>query len=874
MGTVSVTVVDSSGGVIPGALLTLTDLATNDARTANTQEAGNHSFVNLNFGKYKLVVSCQASRRRAIEVLVQSARTTDVKATLKVGVMQDVVEVVGGITPLVESTTNAINTTIDVKQIEDLPLAGRNIAQLSQLTAGFNGTWNGLPSAAQGSTVDGIVGNTSRWRYQSNTQGSTTAITPRLENIAEMVISTDQMDMNQGFGSSSMQVTYVTRRGSNDYHGRLYEGYRADILNAKNWGSSVKAKYHQNEFGATLGGPILTNKLFFFASGSALDVPGAATTTRTFMTDAAKQGIFSYANGAQANLLGIFAAYNAANGTKFPASVSQINAMTAARIAEVDKYRQNAGGLSPSESQPTDPNLRQWEWQYERSNRTYYPTFRIDYNMSNRTRLNFAYNQTKYDSPHQTSDHWPGDGRGAANRSNNVSTSLGLETTISSNLINQFKGGWLYTAAWFGMDGSEGFYTNPTINYSYGGYTDNYEMPNSRMQPIFSVSDSLTWVKGAHTIGFGGNWYREVNKYWDPPEGFTILDMGLVEGDPALNILTKDAMRAAAGPGAPLPTDAEWAAARNLYAMLAGRISAFRGRHAYLPASGGYATGSTPDPNGVAFSTLNELLKSWGLFAQDSWRVKPNLTANLGLRWDFVSPDKDLTGKYHSMTPQDLYGPTAVGQLFQPGAQSLTGTFDPLYTAREAAYGHWRVTPQPALGIAWTPRSEGSFMERLLGGDKSVVRAGYSLRRFTMPQQFVWDMGSSFGIGFYQNFGSRPSTSGVPGTFMPGSIALGSAGYLPQSCATNPSAAGLLHVRPGAVRLGHPQERRDVRRGGGCGHRQRHPPALHPVLDGGHSAPIGRRTRAGGSLQRQSHDPPVAGDGHQRGQHLREWLPQ
>jgi hypothetical protein len=96
-----------------------------------------------------------------------------------------------------------------------------------------------------------------------------------------MVVSTDQMDMNQGFGSSSMQVTYVTRRGSNDFHGRVYEGYRADILNAKNWGSSVKAKYHQNEFGATLGGPILLNKLFFFASGSALDVPGASRTTRT-----------------------------------------------------------------------------------------------------------------------------------------------------------------------------------------------------------------------------------------------------------------------------------------------------------------------------------------------------------------------------------------------------------------------------------------------------------------------------------------------------------------------------------------------------------------------------------------------------------------
>ncbi|MGZ5393809.1 MAG: outer membrane beta-barrel protein, partial [Mycobacterium sp.] len=176
--------------------------------------------------------------------------------------------------------------------------------------------------------------------------------------------------------------------------------------------------------------------------------------------------------------------------------------------------------------------------------------------------------------------------------------------------------------------------------------------------------------------------------------------------------------------------------------------------------------------------------------------MRPNFTVNMGLRWDFISPDKDLTGKYHSMTPQDLYGPTGVGQLFKPGAQSLTGTYDPVYTAREAAYGHWRLTPQPAIGIAWTPRSERSFMERLLGGDKSVVRAGYSFRRFTMPQQFVWDMGSSFGLAFYQNFDSNPSTSGVPGTFMPGSISLGGNGWLPQSCAKTPGAPACYVFSP------------------------------------------------------------------------------
>ena len=580
LGTVSVTVVDPSGAPVPGANLSLTDLATNDARRAVSQDGGNYTFVNLNFGQYKLTVSLQGFATQNYDVVVQSARITDVKATLKVGGVEEVVEVSGSAAPLVERSTNAINTTIDIKQIEDLPLAGRNIGQLSRLTAGYNGTWNGLPSFAQSNSVDGIVGNTNRWRYQTLDSAQATAITPRLENIAEMVVSADQIDMNQGFGNSSMTITYVTRRGTNKFNGRLYEGFRAEFLDAKNWNNAVKPKYHRNDFGASAGGPILRDKLFFFASMSALDVPGDARRTQTFFADDAKQGVFTYANGAKANLFSIYAAHNAANGTTFPASVSQMNPMTSARIAEVDGYRQNAGVLALPGDQSTDPNLRTWEWQRPNSNRTYYPTLRIDANVSQDSRLNLAYNQTKFNSPNANADHWPGDGRGAANKSNNVSASLGFQTIVSPSLINEFRGGWLYTAAWFGIDGSDGFNTNPIINYNYGNYTDNYELPNSRMQPVFSVSDTMTWTKGTHTVRFGGNWYREVNKYWDPPEGYTIIGLGLVQGDPARDVLTKEALQAAAGPGAPLPTDAEWANARQLYATLTGRISGFTGRHA------------------------------------------------------------------------------------------------------------------------------------------------------------------------------------------------------------------------------------------------------------------------------------------------------
>jgi uncharacterized surface anchored protein len=242
LGSVSVSVMDTSGAAVPGATLTLTDVGTNDARHGVTQEAGNYTFANLNFGQYKLTVSLQGFTTQTYDVLVQSARVTDLKATLRAGGVEEAVEV-KAVTPIVETSTNAINTTIDMKQIEDLPLAGRNINQLSRLTAGYNGTWNGLPTFAQSNSIDGIVGNTNRWRYQTSDSAASIAVTPRIENIAEMVVSTDQMDMNQGFGSSSMSVSYVTRRGTNRFSGRLYEGFRAQYLDATNWGAPARVTW-------------------------------------------------------------------------------------------------------------------------------------------------------------------------------------------------------------------------------------------------------------------------------------------------------------------------------------------------------------------------------------------------------------------------------------------------------------------------------------------------------------------------------------------------------------------------------------------------------------------------------------------------------
>src|SRR5207302_10940535 len=234
---------------------------------------------------------------------------TDITANLKVGAISETVQVSGGTAPLVETTTNAIGTTIDMKQIEDLPIQTRDIGQLSQLIPGYTGgqtniggTWNGLPSIDQGNNIDGIIGSSSRMKFGGN---SAPAVTPRLESIEEMTVQTEQLDMNQGFGQASMQINFVTRRGGNAFHGRVFDDFRNAALNANSWTNDAltaldptnpqkKNPIKLNDFGGSIGGPILKNKLFFFGTFAESRRPGTSQYDNWLFTAAAQSGIFTW----------------------------------------------------------------------------------------------------------------------------------------------------------------------------------------------------------------------------------------------------------------------------------------------------------------------------------------------------------------------------------------------------------------------------------------------------------------------------------------------------------------------------------------------------------------------------------------------------
>jgi hypothetical protein len=766
-GTIVVTVNDASGALVPEADLTLVASRTNDTRTAHTSGAGTYSFVNLGIGTYKLTIAKPGYATKIYdEVLVQASQTTTLAAALTVGSASDTVQISAESTPLLETSSNEIGTVVDIKQIEDLPLNGRDLTAFSALVAGYNGTYNGLPSTDQGSNIDGVIGASSRMKFGGNIEP---AVSPRLEDIEEMSIQTDQLNLNSGFGQSSTQVNFVSRRGSNQLHGRVYEDFRNSWLNANSWTSDVnhvaKAPLKLNDFGGSVGGPVLHDKLFYFGSFATRRVPGVVFATNDIFTSAAQGGNFTYTGQDGTKTVNVLQLAHSLN----PSLTNQVNQVIQAQLTAINGAA-SSGSLTPT----ADANFNQIAWNQSSPTIYYYPAVRVDYNLSQKARMYLSWLMTKQSQPGVNPPDFPGStfaDEGAGNATKNYTSSYGFDYTFSPQLLNQFKAGFLYDSTLNSYNAAPLYLTQPIMTWNYPG--GSYEMsgqqvnfPINTYYPIFNLSDSMTWQRGKHTIQYGVSWYREQDHYWNAPAGFNNYSLGLATGDPALNVFTGATPTNPDAGTLPGATSANLSEAEQLYAVLTGRIAGVSGESPFNIKAQQYNK-----PGQIGEYPLDELSRAFGIFAEDSWKVRPSLTLNYGLRWDFTGAQHDLTGLYHSASISSIYGPSGVGNLFHPG--TLGGNLNPSLTASTNPYNPWRVTPQPSIGFAWNPRISDGPLKSLLGDGKTVVRAGFALRRFTEPYQYFWDNATDYGSFYYQMFYLNPNTTGQQGTFTPGSLSMG-----------------------------------------------------------------------------------------------------
>ncbi|SPF49284.1 conserved exported hypothetical protein [Candidatus Sulfopaludibacter sp. SbA4] len=770
VGAVSITVTDPAGAAVPDAALQLKDVDTNVVQKGATQANGAFSFPNVTFGRYQLTVSKTGFETQVFDGLqVQTGRTTDVRAALRIGATQQTVTVEGD-SPLVETDNSVLADTIDTKQVVSLPLQNRSMFALAFLVPGWastspgstGGTWNNMPGGAIGGTeFDGTQAISNRFRSGGFTYG-TSVVQPRIEDVAEMTVQTAQLDLS-GNGVSAMKISLVTRRGNNAFHGRVFEDFQNTDLNANSWSNNARNLPRNivklNDFGGSVGGPILKNKLFFFGTYAQSIQPASISASASVLSAGAQAGTFQYkaSNGSiqSVNVLQI----GAANGG--PGSV---NSTIGTQFQQINGILGD-GILSPT----SDPNISTLNWQYAARRTIYYPAVRFDYNVNDKVRLNVSYTQTKTVYPGANAAVFPGGIDTTdltSSNSNNKIAGLGVDWTIRPTLINQFHGGYMYQYSVFDPENENIDLTKVfPQSWAYGTsvYASNIypRQPISSYYPLLSAADTLTWQRGKHEFIFGGGLFHEQDHYWNGPGGYPITALGITGNDPILSPFTT--ALSAAG----LNT-AQQGSAEGLYATLTGRVSGVN-----IGGGGRPLDASTGQYRPFGSYNLDESMFAGNMFAQDRWRVTSNLTLNYGLRWDIVGDDHDINGAYSSpASVGDFWGPTPVGDIFQPGV--LGGVANPQFTAKVHAYHTSWKNPQPAIALAWSPQTSG-FLGKIFPSGKTVIRTGWSLRNYQEGAQNFWAFASNSGSFFFQSGSLAADTTGAVGTFQPGSLTLGQA---------------------------------------------------------------------------------------------------
>lgn len=774
-GTLTVNVLDQSGSAVPGAALQLKETATNDVRKAETQANGAYTFPNLTFSLYELTVSKSGFETQVFtSIQVQAARTTTANVTLKVGGTTQTVTVNEAVTPLVAIDTNVLANTLDTKVVSNLPVSGRNVMGFVFTVPGWastggvgssSGTWDNLPGGAVvAADFDGTPGISNRFRSGGFNYG-TTAVQPRIEDVAEMTVQTAQVDLG-GIGTSAMRISVVTKHGTNQFHGHLFEDFRNTDLNANSWINNAtnlpRNILKLNEFGGNVGGPVWKNKLFFFGTWSQSIQPVTNSVTSTVLNPSAQQGVFSYKDST-----GAIQSVNVLNVGGAAGLPSKTNSSVANSLGLINGVL-GQGSLT----QTSDPNIERLSFLSPGRTNGYYPTIRADGNVSENERVYVSYAQTKMDFNKANPPQFPGNIPAdqslvyTSSLSNNRIAGVGVDSVFRPTLVNQFHAGYMYQLQIFDTE-TLGIDLPNLYRQTWGyGLTSLYgnaypRRPISSFYPLLNFVDSITWQKGAHAFVFGASWYREQDHYWNGPGGEPNWTFGLDPLDPATN-----AINAALAS----TNTTNQGNARALYGFLtarATRVSIGVGRPLNT---------STSQYSPFGAYNLDEVQAANGYWAQDQWHLRPNLTVNYGIRMDIVGDDHDVNGGYSTLRSfGDLYGPSPVGAVDQPG--NLGGVANPVFTAGIHAYST-KVNFSPAIGVAWSPDFGSGFLGKLAAHNKTVIRTGYSLRHYQEGAQNFWAFASNSGQFFFQQGSATPGTANGVGSFVAGSLAFGDA--LPQ----------------------------------------------------------------------------------------------
>jgi len=744
LGRIDGSVSDPTGAAVPGADILLKSVATGQTYTASSNERGEWTIPQLEAGAYRVTISKAGFVVATVTNIALAAGVAAlVPVKLEIGKSTESVTVDAG-AEIVETQSAQVSNTITDRQITELPFATRNAVELMVTQPGTStptnprsSTIDGLPRGAINVTIDGI--NTQDQELKSG-DGFFSYIMPSVDSLEEVTLTTAAASADST-GQGAAQIKFVTKSGSNNFHGGGFSQFRNTFFNAnyyfnnETWSNATthlgvpRDILHLRQYGGHIGGPVIKDKLFFFGNVEIFRNPSSNAYTQNIAYSTYTQGIYNYQNTAGAvipvNLLQIVGTASVPAGTRaFATTLDPTIAATYAKIAAIappaSSLISNAGN--------GDYNSGAWTYQIAGVDARNFYTGRIDYNISQKHHLSFTYNYDYYNSTPDILNTdvpvYPGTGTVlgssviAGQISDRFSGTIALRSALTPRLTNELRGGLDGGTVSFGGNVNDGMFDqwkgyDPSVSYQH---ITTVTGPQRRNGPYKEIGDTVTLVKGSHQISAGLTW-SQVN-LWQQIEGtesIPQMSFGAATGDPLNTGATAPFNIAANFPGA-----SSTSAMATAYAQLTGRVSSISTREVLSEGSLKYSYGVAPIDRDEE--------QWWGFFGQDVWRVAPTFTVTLGMRYEKEGSWKNLDSLYTNVSTASIWGISGIGNLFNP-TTSPTGVVPTYSPLNDSTVYHMPGVFAPSIGLAWQlPAGEGP-LAILFGRHQgaSVLRMGYNI---------------------------------------------------------------------------------------------------------------------------------------------------
>ncbi len=755
-------VVDQQGAAIVGAKITLTNLATGVVRHEETDSTGNYRVTALPPGAYKVTAEMTGFRTLAndkIDLPVNTA--TKLNFTLQVGAASETVEVSEkGV--LLNTSDASVGNPFGEQQIKQLPLEGRNVVGLLSLqpgavfvpTTGYTDNRQGSISGGHGDqtnvTMDGVDVNDPVWGY-----AYTSVLRATLDSTQEFRVTTTNYGAEQG-RSSSAQVSLITKSGSNAFHGSAYWYHRNTAFSSNeyfNKNSQLWSYYNENSptyhqptpdcinksnkvqcapvlqkhiWGFSVGGPVLKDRLFFFANMENLRQKSQSSVERAVPSASFRDGILIYGcaegeicpGGSVTGLSGASHAIPAGYYGLGPAALATLDPLGVGPNLAASKYF-NQYPL-PNATGRDGFNFAGYRWAAPTTNNQYTYITRLDFKIDPAGNHALTWRGNLQNDRANNTPYFPGQQPQSKTLGNSRGLMAGYTAVLSSHFVNTFRYGYTRIGG-----GTAGQIKGPYADFRFFDDYDPQTGTSTRQVPTHNFVDDLSWNHGNHTMQFGTNirfirvmtsnnsdvWpYGNTNGSWVPDNGTTYMP---VDPCPTPGV--------GCFPAVSEGTSANFA---DGWVDILGILSQ-NGATYHYDKTGALLPFGQPIKRKYATN-------SYEFYWQDNWRLKRNLNFVYGLRWSLNTPPWEVNG--------EQVGPTTnMSQWFaKRAADALAGvpsnktpliSFDLAGAAngKPPMYPYDKNNFAPRVGFTYSPDFTG-WMSKLTGGPgKTVFRGGYGM---------------------------------------------------------------------------------------------------------------------------------------------------